>query len=202
MLWVMAKTDAELVAATLEGDPQAFEEIVNRYQKLVFNIIYHYLGHKNEVEDLAQEVFLKVFSSLESFDQGRALQPWICRITANCCLDELRKPRYRRLILFSDLSEEEEERLEYFFEQFTRGDGLTQVEAEKSFELLHKVMSKLGEKDKMAFVLRELQGLSYAEIAQALKTSELGARIRVSRSRKKLQEEFGKILYGKSKVKK
>jgi len=63
-----AKTDAQLVEATVEGDPQAFEEIVERYQRLVFNIIYHYMGRRNEVEDLAQEVFLKVFRALDTFD--------------------------------------------------------------------------------------------------------------------------------------
>lgn len=190
----MAKTDAQLVTAVLEGDPQAFEEIVARHQRLVFNIVYRYLGRRNEVEDLAQEVFLRVFLSLERFDNRHPLQPWISRITVNCCLDELRKIRHRRVTLFSDLSKDEETRFEYLFERFTEGKVLTQVEADESFELLQKVMGKLGKKDKMAFVLRELQGLSYAELAEALNTSELGARIRVSRARKKLQEEFAKYL--------
>lgn len=194
----MAKADAQLVAAVLEGDPQAFEEIVTQHQRLVFNIIYRYLGRRNEVEDVAQEVFLRVFSSLGRFDSKRPLRPWISRITANCCLDELRKVRHRRLTLFSDLSKEEETRMEYLFAQFTDGEVLTEAEEDKSFGLLQKVMRKLGKKDKMAFVLRELQGLSYAELAAALNTSELGARIRVSRSRKKLLAEFSKILSGRS----
>lgn len=193
----MAGTDAELVAATLEGDSQAFEEIVARHQKLVFNIIYHYLGRRGEAEDLAQEVFLRLFSALENFDSGRPLQPWISRITVNCCLDELRKARHRRLALFSDLSEDEEKGIEYRFERFVEGNILTAEQTQESFELLQRVMDKLRKKDRMAFVLREIEGQSYAELAQALGTSELAARIRVSRSRKKLQEEFAKILLGR-----
>lgn len=192
----MARSDAELVAAVLGGDPHAFEEIVARHQRLVFNIIYRYFGRRDEIEDLAQEVFLKMFASLRSFDNNRPLVPWISRITANCCLDEVRKIRRRKLTLFSDLSEGEEARIEYLFGQFNQG-ALSQEQAEESFQLMQKVMRKLSKKEKMAFVLRELQGLSYSEVAEVLGTTELGARIRVSRSRKKLHQEFAKILFEK-----
>ena len=134
----MARSDAELVAAVLEGDSHAFEEIVAANQKLVFSIIYRYLGRRDQVEDLAQEVFLKVFSSLRTFDNNRPLLPWISRITANCCLDEIRKIRRRKLTLFSDLSEEEEARIEYFFGQFRQGRALTQEQSEESFLLMKK----------------------------------------------------------------
>lgn len=190
----MAKTDAELVGEALNGDPQAFEEIVRRYQRLIFNIVYHYLGRRNDVEDLAQEVFLRLFSSLGSFDSGRPLQPWIARIAVNCCLDELRRPSKRRTVLFSDLDKEEEGKVQFFFERFSGPEGLTTEEADECFRLLQKLMEKLNKKDKMAFVLREVEGLSYSEVAKSLGTSELGARIRVSRSRKKLQQEMHKIL--------
>ena len=79
----MPKTDEELVKATLEGDTYAFEEIVERYQRLVFHIIYHYVGARDVVEDLAQEVFLKVFRALETFDMRGPLKAWVSRITAN-----------------------------------------------------------------------------------------------------------------------
>lgn len=190
----MAKTDGELVAASLQGDPRAFEEIVARHQRLVFNIIYHYLGRRNDVEDMAQEVFLRVFTSLESFDQGRPLEPWVSRITVNCCLDELRKVRSRKLVLFSDLNEGEEDRIRDFFDQFNQRTLWSQAEAEESFGLLHKLMNKLSGKDRMAFVLREIQGVNYPELAEILNTTELGARIRVSRARQKLQKAFAKIV--------
>ena len=196
-----AKTDAQLVKATVAGDPQAFEEIVERYQRLVFNIIYHYMGRRNEVEDLAQEVFLKAFRALETFDATRPLKSWIGRITANTCLDEIRKAPKRKVWSFADLGGDEESKIEYFYERFGQHSSLTEKDVEDLFELLEKLMERLNRKDKMAFVLRELEGLSYPEIAKALQSSELAVRLRVSRSKKRLQKDLEEILYsGKKRV--
>ncbi len=195
------KTDAQLVKATVEGDPQAFEEIVERYQRLVFNIIYHYMGRRNEVEDLAQEVFLKVFRALDTFDATRPLKSWIGRITANICLDEIRKASKRKVWSFADLGGDEESKIEYFYERFGQHSALTEEDVEDLFELLEKLMERLNKKDKMAFVLRELEGLSYPEIAKALQSSELAVRLRVSRSKKRLQKDLEEILYsGKKRI--
>lgn len=191
----MAKSDAELVADILSGDSQAFEELVRRHQRLVFNIIYHYLGQREVVEDLAQEVFLKVFRTLGTFDPSRPLAPWISRITANCCLDQLRRRKRRRVTLFSDLSRDEERQVEEVFDQSVHGEGLTVTEAEDSLKLLESLMGILNKKDRMVFTLRELEGQSYAEIAEAMGVSELAVRIRVSRARRKLQERLERIVY-------
>lgn len=190
----MPKTDEELVKATLEGDTYAFEEIVERYQRLVFHIIYHYVGARDVVEDLAQEVFLKVFRSLETFDMRGPLKAWVSRITANTCLDELRRNRKQKVVTFSDLGSDDESRIEEFFEQFTSQGILTEKDVSELFVLLEKLMGRLNDKDKMAFVLRELEGLSYADVAQAMKTTEVAVRIRISRSKKKLQNDLEDIL--------
>ena len=196
-----AKTDAQLVKATVEGDPHAFEGIVERYQRLVFNIIYHYMGRRNEVEDLAQEVFLKVFRALDTFDTTRPLKSWIARIAANTCLDEIRKAPKRKVRVFADLGGDEESKIEYFYERFSQHSALTEDDVEELFELLEELMERLNRKDKMAFVLRELEGLSYPEIAKALESSELAVRIRVSRSKKRLQKDLEDILYsGKKRI--
>ncbi len=196
----MPKTDEELVKATLEGDPHAFEEIVERYQRLVFSIIYHYVGGRDLVEDLAQDVFLKVFRSLETFDMRGPLKSWISRITANTCLDELRRLRRHKVYTFTDLSADDESRIEEFFEQFTSKGILTESDVSDLFVLLEKLLGRLNDKDKMAFVLREMEGLSYAEVAQAMKTTEVAVRIRISRSKKKLQKELEEILLSGKRV--
>ncbi len=197
----MAETDGELVAQILAGDSDAFEQLIKRYQKLVFNIIYHHMGRRGEVEDLAQEVFLKVFKSLDMYDQSRSMKAWIARITTNRCLDEMRKGRHSRVQLFSDLTEEEEDRIQYYYHRSGRGASLTETEAEECFALLHKLMNRLTEKDKVAFVLREVEGLDYSEVAKILRTSQLGARIRVSRTRRKLQHSLTKFLEGQGEPK-
>ena len=197
----MPRTDEELVQATLKGDPHAFEEIVERYQRLVFNIIYHYVGARDVVEDLAQEVFLKVFRSLETFDMRGPLKAWVSRITANTCLDELRRNRKQKVHTFTDLGSDDQSRIEDFFEQFTSKGLLTEQDVSELFVLLEKLMGRLNDKDKMAFVLRELEGLSYSDIAQAMNTTEVAVRIRISRSKKRLQKDLEEILLsGKRRV--
>ena len=196
----MPKTDEELVKATLEGDTHAFEEIVERYQRLVFSIIYHYVGGRDLVEDLAQEVFLKVFRSLATFDMRGPLKSWVSRITANTCLDELRRLRRQKVCTFTDLSGDDESRIEDFFEQFTSKGLLTENDVSDLFVLLEKLLGRLNDKDKMAFVLREMEGLSYADVAQAMKTTEVAVRIRISRSKKKLQTDLEEILLSGKRV--
>ncbi len=146
------------------------------------------------VEDLAQEVFLKVFRSLETFDMRGPLKSWVSRITANTCLDELRRNRKQKVHTFTDLSADDESRIEDFFEQFSSQGTLTEKDVSGLFVLLEKLTSQLNDKDKMAFVLREMEGLSYSDIAQAMKTSEVAVRIPISRSKKRLQKDLEEIL--------
>jgi RNA polymerase sigma-70 factor (ECF subfamily) len=187
----MTITDQQLVADTLRGDPQAFEEIVRRYQRRVFSIIYHYLGsRRNEVEDLAQEVFMKVFRSLSDYDPNRPLQAWVARIAVNTCLDQLRRIKIRKTSLFSDLTEEEEEGINRLYGSFRQGHQLTEAESEEAFSLLQKLVSQLSAKDRTAFILREMQGLGYSDIGEVLECSEVAVRIRVSRARKQLLENL------------
>jgi len=190
----MAQTDADLVHAALAGDPVAFEELVERYQRLVFSIVYHYVGARGDVEDMAQEVFLKVYRSLDTFDTDRPFKSWVSRITANTCLDQLRRSKKQKVKSFSDLSEEEEWRLESLYSDFSQNGSVQESDIERLFGILSRLMDKLHPKDKMAFVLRELEGLSYPEISESMKTSEMAVRIRVSRARKKLQEDLTQSL--------
>ncbi len=191
----MAESDAELVAAALEGDRGAFEQIVVRFQSLVFNIAYHYLGRRDEVEDLAQEVFLRVFQTLGQFDRSRPLKHWIGKIAVNRCLDELRKRKIRRLHLLSDLGDEPLNSIDTLMEMSRKKQPLTELEAERCMELLDLSMNGLPEKDRMAFVLREMEGQSYSDLAAMLGISEVAARIRVSRARKRLQEELERLFH-------
>ncbi|MGW8179918.1 MAG: RNA polymerase sigma factor [bacterium] len=191
----MAETDAELVLAVLAGNREAFEKIVARYQGLVFNIAYHYLGRREEVEDLAQEVFLRLFQTLERYDTNRNLKHWIGKITVNRCLDELRKGKIRRLHLASDLGDEGCREMDQLFEASDTRRSLTELEAEQCLALLEVSMNSLTDKDRMAFVLRELEGHGYPELAALLDTSEVAARIRVSRARKRIQEELERLFH-------
>jgi RNA polymerase sigma-70 factor (ECF subfamily) len=140
------------------------------------------------VEDVAQEVFFKVYKALPNFDKSRSLKAWISRIATNACFDELRKVKVRRTTLFSDLADEDESPSPAIYEKFVSHGYLTEEESDAAYRLLQELMSQLSPKDKMAFVLREMEGLEYKEIASAMGSSEVAVRIRVSRSRKTILE--------------
>lgn len=190
----MQISDAELVAQALKGDRGAAEEVVSRYQRLVFNILYHYLGPGSDIEDLAQDIFLKFFKNLERYDPKRPLKHWLARIASNQCIDEIRKRQKSPVRLESDLDIEENQSLEQLWRNPGPAQGLSDADAERCFNLLRKSMEVLSPKDRMAFVLRELQDLDYGEVAAIMGSSELAARIRVSRARKRLRQELEGVM--------
>src|SRR5689334_25057858 len=101
-----------LVQRAQTGDESAFREIVERYHAKVFSIIHGIVRQRNDVEDIAQQVFAKVYLSLKSFDFRSSLITWIYKITVNECFDYLRKRKVRKLVYESDLSEDEVRRVE------------------------------------------------------------------------------------------
>src|SRR2546425_95005 len=105
-------SEAALVKRCQAGDEMAFREIVERHQSKVFSIIYGIVRHRNDAEDIAQQVFTKVYFSIKGFDLRSSLLTWIYKITVNECYDYLRKQKVRRLVYESDMSEEEARRLE------------------------------------------------------------------------------------------
>lgn len=191
----MQNTDSELISNTLEGDQKAFEELIRRYQSFVHNIVYHYFGKREDVEDIAQEVFLKVYQGLPGFDAERPFRHWLGRITSNMCIDEFRKRKRSRMIsLETDLGKEEKANLDQLYQEAEANSFLSSGSSEEGLELLEKAMSTLPEKDRMAYVLREIEGLDYEEIGSMLGSSVVAARIRVSRTRQQLKKKLEVML--------
>src|SRR5947209_20335832 len=104
--------EAVLVRRVQAHDEMAFREIVDRYQAKVFSIIYGILRNRNDAEDIAQQVFSKIYFSIRNFDFRSSLLTWIYKITVNECYDYLRKKRVRKLVYESDFSEEDATRME------------------------------------------------------------------------------------------
>src|ERR1700731_368622 len=104
--------EGALVRRAQTGDETAFSEIVERYQSKVFSIIHGIVRQHNDVEDIAQQVFAKVYFSIRNFDFRSSLITWIYKITVNECFDYLRKKKVRKLVYESDLSEDEARRVE------------------------------------------------------------------------------------------
>src|SRR6266481_4331948 len=117
--------EAALVRRAQSGDETAFREIVEHYQSKVFSIIHGIVRQRNDVEDIAQQVFAKVYFSIRNFDFRSSLITWIYKITVNECFDYLRKKKVRKLVYESDMSEDEVRRVENsepVLERGTRAD--------------------------------------------------------------------------------
>jgi RNA polymerase sigma-70 factor (ECF subfamily) len=190
LLGMMDLTDADLIERTLKGDEQAFAELVRRYQATVHGTVHRLLGNSSEKEDAVQETFLRAFTALGKFNTQYPFGPWILRIAANYCIDQMRKRKSGKLKLWSELEEPEQERL---LRDFTRDSGVESSEAayiegcEKAARLLLDVINP---KCKAAFILREVEGRGYSEVAEILGITEIAARVRVSRARSELHKKF------------
>ena len=182
--------DGTLIENTLKGDERSFAELVRRYQAAVWGTVYRILGNSSENEDAVQEVFLRAYSALHKFDLKYPFGPWILRITTNYCIDQLRKRRGRKLQLWSELTEFDQRRL---LNNFSRESDLDSIRIESSegyTKIAQVLLDGLNPKYRAAFVLREVEEKSYEEVAHALGTSEVAARVRVSRARSELQKKF------------
>ena len=190
--------DRDLVARCQKGNQAAFEELVRKYQKTVLNLVYHYIGHRNEVEDVAQKIFTKIYFSLHKFDLRRPFFPWLYRIAINQCYDELRHIRRRKVHTFSELSIEDTGSVENLIAQndvsHYSGEDLSEMRA-----LLHRVLDQLPDKQRLAIVLRDMEGIPYTKMAEILQCSEQAARLKVFRARAQLKKLMEKALQKEAK---
>jgi RNA polymerase sigma-70 factor (ECF subfamily) len=185
--------DSALIESTLKGDEEAFAELVRRYQGAVWGTVHRILGNSSENEDAVQEVFLRAFTALGKFDLKYPFGPWILRIATNHCIDQLRRRKSRKVKLWSELGEFDQKRL---LRDFSLERGLEAVGMEGHAKVARALVDDLNPKYRAAFILREVEERDYGEIAKALGTSEVTARVRVSRARTKLQKKFRTYLSG------
>ena len=147
--------EAILVRRVQAKDEMAFKEIVERYQSKVFSIIYGILRNHNDAEDIAQQVFAKIYFSIGNFDFRSSLLTWIYKITVNECYDYLRKKRVRKLVYESDFSEEDSQMME---NSQTAMDHTAPVdETLERRDLLLKLLSKISEEDRTLMLLKEVK---------------------------------------------
>jgi RNA polymerase sigma-70 factor (ECF subfamily) len=176
--------EAALVRRVQARDEIAFREIVDRYQAKVFSIIYGILRSGNDAEDVAQQVFAKIYFSIRSFDSRSSLLTWIHRITVNECYDYLRKRRVRKLAYESDFSAEEVQRIQT---SAVVVDPVTPVDRQLAqHDLVGKLLSKVSEQNRSLMLLKEVEGCSVAELAALTGLKENTIKVRLLRTRRKL----------------
>ena len=176
--------EAALVRRVQARDEIAFREIVERYQAKVFSIIYGILRNHNDAEDIAQQVFSKIYFSIQNFDFRSSLLTWIYKITVNECYDYLRKKRVRKLVYESDFSEEDALRMENSETAMDHGPAVDTQLAQRDYVM--KLMGKLSEEDRTLLMLKEVEGHSVEELSQMTGTNENTIKVKLFRARQKL----------------
>jgi len=185
-----APDDRELVRRGQDGDKEAFEELVRRHQHRVFGVAGGILHRREDVEDIAQQVFVKAYFSLKRFDQRAAFSTWLYKITVNECWDLLRKKKVRPLLYESDLSEEQAQQ----FSATERLDSGAQDVSDKleAQEQVERLLQGLDERDRMMLILKEVEGFAIDEIAEILDLNANTVKVRLFRARRRIVNRVGK----------
>src|SRR3954469_2490093 len=175
--------DSAVVTAFLGGEGRAFQELVERYQTRLLNFIYRTIGDRERAEDLVQEVFIRVHRHLHRFDQSKKFSTWVYTIASNLAKNELRNRSRNPLVLFQTMrgNQDEEERPVEFEDTTSRPDDLYRKRHLR--ELVEQTVAQLPEHHRQVFVLRELEGKSYEEIAEITSCNLGTVKSRLNRAR-------------------
>src|SRR3984893_15743762 len=183
--------EAALVRRVQARDEMAFREIVEHYQAKVFSIIYGILRNHNDAEDIAQQVFAKIYFSIKNFDFPSSLLTWIYKITVNECYDYLRKKRVRKLVYESDFSQEDAQRLETSEPAVDPAAPVDRRLAQQ--DLVTKLLSKVSPEDRNLILLKEVEGHSVEELAGMTGLNENTIKVKLFRTRQKLLRAAGRL---------
>ena len=176
--------EGALVRRAQGGDQSAFQEIVERYQSKVFSIIHGIVRQRNDVEDIAQQVFTKIYFSMRNFDFRSSLITWIYKITVNECFDYLRKKKVRKLVYESDMSEDEARRVENSENGSGRGVRADTTLARRDYVV--KLLERVSGEERDLLMLKEVEGYSVEEMARRLNMNENTIKVKLFRARQKL----------------
>ena len=180
----MERSEAELIAAVLQGDAASFEPLVQKYSPRVFATARRYARRESEIEDIAQEVWLKAFEKLKSFRGEAPFEHWLMRMTVRTCYDFLRSHQRNRESSFSELSEPETDWLEKFV---TAPESVNET-ADAAKLLVERVLEKLSPQARLVITLLEIEDRSVKEIAELTGWSVPLVKVRAFRARGEMRK--------------
>ena len=189
----MERTDAQLISAVLKGDTASFEPLIAKYSPRVFATARRYARRESEVEDIAQEVWLKSFQKLESFRGDAPFEHWLMRLTVRTCYDFLRGHQRKKEMAFSELSEPETDWLERFVTHPENADD----QAAAARQLVDRILEQLSPAARLIITLLEIEERSVKEIAQLTGWSVPLVKVRAFRARAEMKKCLAKLEKGK-----
>jgi RNA polymerase sigma-70 factor, ECF subfamily len=176
-----------IIKRCLKGDQLAWEQIVRQYWRKVFNVAYKFVGKHDEAEDLTQDIFLKIFKSLQTFDRRANFQTWLISISRNLCIDHYRSVRKERETIDRDVDANE------LSPASPEISPVAAIEQQDRVMLLREAMAALPETLRAAVLMRDIQELSYQEIANKLRLPEGTVKSRINRGRTELARQIRKL---------
>jgi len=186
---VMERTETELIAAVLKGDSASFEPLVQKYTPRVFATARRYARRESEVEDIAQEVWLKAFDKLKSFRGAAPFEHWLMRLTVRTCYDFLRGHQRNRELSFSDLSEPESD----WLERFVSAPEAASENAAAAKMLVGRVLERLTPQARLVITLLEIEDRSVKEISKLTGWSVPLVKVRAFRARAEMRKIVSKM---------
>jgi RNA polymerase sigma-70 factor (ECF subfamily) len=177
----------EIIQRCLNGDQAAWETIVRMHWRKVFNIAYKFVGKHDEAEDLTQDVFLKIFKSLNTFDRRANFQTWLISVSRNLCIDHYRSVRKERETINRDVDAND------LSPASTTASPHAELELRDRVVLLRQALDKLAPTLRTAVMLRDIQEFSYQEIADRLHLPEGTVKSRINRGRTELARQIQKL---------
>jgi RNA polymerase sigma-70 factor (ECF subfamily) len=185
--------ESDLIRRAQQGEVSAYEELVRTHQRRVMSIVGGILRWREDVEDIAQQVFLKVYLSIGRFDGRSSFSTWLYKITLNETYDHLRKKKARKLVYESDLSEEQERHLHETSGSTRPGSSSPMaLERIESRQMVNRLLMELGAEDRMMLVLKEVEGFSVQEISELTSQNTNTVKVRMFRARRRLAELYRK----------
>ncbi len=185
----MERSEAELIAAVLAGDASSFEPLVAKYSPRVFATARRYARRESEVEDIAQEVWLKAFDKLKSFRNEAPFEHWLMRMTVRTCYDFLRAHQRNREASFSDFSEEQED----WIDRIMTAPAGESDQAAAAKLLVDKVLEKLSPDARLIITLLEIEDRSVREIASLTGWSVPLVKVRAFRARGEMRKILARM---------
>ena len=176
-----------LIERCLKGDQRAWDDIVRLYWRKVFNVAYKFVGRQDEAEDLTQDIFLKLFKSLKTFDRRANFSTWLISVSRNLCIDHYRSVRKERETIDRDVDAGELSPVAQTV------SPIAALEHRDRVELLKKALHQLPPALREAVLLRDIQELSYQEIAERQHLPEGTVKSRINRGRTELARQIRRL---------
>jgi RNA polymerase sigma-70 factor, ECF subfamily len=182
--------DPETIKRAQSGDTAAYNEIIQAYRKRILGTIYRLIGRAEDVEDVGQEVFVRLYFSLDQLRTAEVFEPWLYRLTVNASYDYLRKLRRTRSVRMADLS----------LEQLSAADaaesGKKQSEERHKKdirEVMELLLGRISDEDRVLLTLKEIEGLSLKELGEIYEVNENALKVRLFRARQRALRAYEEL---------